>query len=199
MTPNVVERIFDPFYTTKGPGEGTGMGLAVAHGIVTMHGGVIDVHSKPGVGTTFRTYLKALESTPAPIETDEGPTPAGQERVAVLRTDDVIGAFVCSTLRHQGYAVDEMHGVESALSRLHNGNLSDSDLFVMDAGLREPGVRDVIDAITDLMPGVPVIVLEDSGYDGAAAETLAKQVILLEKPLTFEQLARATRKALDAT
>jgi DNA-binding NtrC family response regulator len=92
-----------------------------------------------------------------------------------------------------------MHGVESALSRLHNGNLSDSDLFVMDAGLREPGVRDVIDAITDLMPGVPVIVLEDSGYDGAAAETLAKQVILLEKPLTFEQLARATRKALDAT
>ena len=199
MTPNVVERIFDPFYTTKGPGEGTGMGLAVAHGIVTMHGGVIDVHSEPGVGTTFRTYLKALESLPVPIETDEGPTPAGQERVAVLRTDDVIGAFVCSTLSHQGYAVDEMHGVESALSRLHNGNLSDSDLFVMDAGLREPGVRDVIDAITDLMPGVPVIVLEDSGYDGAAAETLAKQVILLEKPLTFEQLARATRKALDAT
>lgn len=198
MSPHVMERIFDPFYTTKGPGEGTGMGLAVVHGIITVHGGVVDVSSAPGEGTTFHTYLPLLEAQDVVAAPLEEPAPEGKEHVVVVRTDDVIGAFVCSTLLHQGYAVSDIRGIGDALKQFAIPQSSPMDLVMIDAGMGYTGVADLVASIIANQPGLPVILLEDSGLDNGMPPTLPSRVTLIEKPLTFEQLARATRAALDA-
>lgn len=198
MSPHVMERIYDPFYTTKGPGEGTGMGLAVVHGIVSVHGGVVDVTSQPGEGTTFHTYLPVLEAREVPAAVVEEQLPEGKEHIVVVRTDAVIGAFVCSTLLHQGYAVSEVRGIGDALQLFDKPLSGPVDLVLVDAGLEYTGVPDLVKAIAGQHLGTPVILLEDSATLAVPATVLPQGVTVIEKPLTFEQLARATRTALDA-
>lgn len=198
MSPHVLERIYDPFFTTKGPGEGTGMGLAVVHGIISVHGGVVDVTSEPGVGTTFYTYLPMLEVQDTPVQVVEEPAPEGKEHIVVVRTDEVIGAFVCSTLVHQGYAVSQVRGVGDALRQFTEPQHGPIDLILIDTGLDYTGVPDLVHAIAANRSGVPIILLEDSATIGIPGRSLPGGVTTIEKPLTFEQLARATRAALDA-
>lgn len=199
MSPHVRERVFDPFYTTKGPGEGTGMGLAVVHGIVAMHGGVIDVQSSPGEGATFTTYFPLSESGAAEPEKKEESPPLGREHVVVIRTDEVIGAFVVATLRHQGYSTEEFNSVATALKDLESQAWDHVDLVIADAGRNAPGMKEFLRACEMKLGGRPVMLLDhETIRQGKGAADMQRFIHVVEKPLTFEQLARVTRSALDA-
>jgi CheY-like chemotaxis protein len=102
----VVERIFDPYFTTKGPGEGTGLGLSVVHGIVRSHDGYITVYSELGEGTTFHIYLPRIEVKPKVPETiSTEPAPKGKEHILFVDDDEQIVNVVQQILERLGYHV----------------------------------------------------------------------------------------------
>ena len=109
MAPNVLERMFDPFYTTKGVGEGTGMGLAMVHGIVTNHGGAITVESTPGAGTTFAIYLPLyiprMETTTAQPIHAEAAIPHGRGCILFVDDEVMLVRLGQEMLEHLGYEV----------------------------------------------------------------------------------------------
>ncbi len=105
MTPEVLEHIFEPYFTTKPQGEGTGMGLAVVHGIVTSHGGMMTVTSAPGQGTTREVYLPRLaEATPDQPAPAEEPLPGGTERILFVDDEAAIASLGQEVLTRRPYA-----------------------------------------------------------------------------------------------
>jgi PAS domain S-box-containing protein len=108
MNDEVLERIFDPFYTTKRPGEGTGLGLSTVYGIVTRAGGTIDVESEVGVGTTFRISLPRAEGAVAEVEAPPAPDEAHEShggRVLLVEDNDMVRSFTAEALHQAGYDV----------------------------------------------------------------------------------------------
>ncbi len=119
MTPDVRERIFEPFFSTKGLGEGTGMGLAVVRGIVEDHGGAISVESELDRGTTFRVYLPAGTAVEAVAGDEERQAPvAGTERVLLVEEDESIRMPLCEAIARLGYRVDGVSTVAQAAACL---------------------------------------------------------------------------------
>jgi signal transduction histidine kinase len=104
MEKAVFDRIFDPFYTTKPAGEGTGLGLSVVHGIVRSHQGVITARSEPGRGSVFEIYLPRMD-TPKAVETEAGAVPAGREAVLLVDDEEALTEIGKEMLERLGYAV----------------------------------------------------------------------------------------------
>jgi CheY-like chemotaxis protein len=105
MPPGVLERIWEPFFTTKGVGEGTGMGLAVVHGIVTSHEGAITATSVPGQGTTFAVYLPRIKGAAVARSHPEAPVPHGNEHILFVDDEAVLAHLGQEMLEHLGYTV----------------------------------------------------------------------------------------------
>lgn len=191
-------RIFEPFYTTKGPGQGTGLGLAVVYGAVKQHRGTIEVYSERGKGTSFKILLPRFDEQPEPLGHAPAPAPTGGTETIVLVEDEAgVREVAVRLLRRQGYTVHAYESGDRALERLPE--LSDAiDLLVTDVVM--PGVNGQIlaERIRSLRPGIKVLFA--SGY---AESLVVHQGILDEgiefipKPYTSEQLARRVREALD--
>ncbi|MCP4694510.1 MAG: hybrid sensor histidine kinase/response regulator, partial [Desulfobacterales bacterium] len=105
MSREVIDRIFDPFYTTKKKGEGTGMGLSVVHGIAKSHGGSITVYSEPGKGSTFNVFLPAIERRMAPKRRREAAVPGGTERILFVDDEEMLTDMTKQILERLGYHV----------------------------------------------------------------------------------------------
>ena len=199
MSADVLAHVFEPFYTTKPAGEGTGLGLATVYGIVTQSGGGLAVTSEAGTGTTFRVYLPRVDEVPQAIASaeDRGPPPSGTETVLVVEDDPPVRGFVARVLRQQGYTVFEAGRAEEAVRWLRDGGLQ-IHLLVTDAVL--PGVsgKGVVEQAAVLRPEIRVLFL--SGHPEA---TLARRGIivggapLLGKPFSAAALAAAVRDVLD--
>ena len=110
------ERIFEPFFTTKQQGEGTGLGLATVHGIVTAHGGEILVYSEPGTGTTFHVYLPKLEQEEPAAEPVVDVKREGTESILLVDDEPPVAALGEKTLRQYGYQVAAFTNSMKALS-----------------------------------------------------------------------------------
>ncbi|MFC1592358.1 response regulator, partial [Thermodesulfobacteriota bacterium] len=117
MEASVQERIFEPFYTTKAQGEGTGLGLSVVHGIVASFGASIRVDSTPGKGTEFQVYLPLHEVEAEEEESEPGPVPGGSERVLLVDDEEVIVDMVRGMLERLGYSVTSTTSSPDALER----------------------------------------------------------------------------------
>src|SRR5205085_1602987 len=111
----VMERIFDPFFTTKEPGKGTGMGLALVHGIVTAHHGAIDIYSEPGIGTTFDIYLPRSERKPLEVAPVISTTP-GNERILLVDDEVDVVSMATTMLQRLGYQVRAFTSSTEALA-----------------------------------------------------------------------------------
>ena len=119
MSSDVRERIFEPFYSTKGLGEGTGMGLTVVRGIVEDHGGAISVESELDQGTTFRVYLPAATTVEELIVGEERPSSAaGSERILLLEDDETLREPLCAAIARLGYCVDSVTTPAQVLEQL---------------------------------------------------------------------------------
>ena len=190
-------RIFDPFFTTKNSREGTGLGLAVVHGIVRAHRGAIDVDSTPGAGTTFHIYLPAAASEDEGVKSDQAPAPRGAgEIVCVVDDEEVVGSCTKLVLENRGYRTVVYSSGEHCLAAM-TGQPGSCTVLVTDQTM--PGIQgtELAAALRKLYPGLPVVIM--SGYfSKITPEALDElgQVELLAKPFTTDELSLAVHRAL---
>ena len=196
MDTKTLSRIFEPYFTTKGVGEGTGMGLALVLGIVKDHGGDITVHSKPGVGTTFHVLLPAIESISKESLTTLDRLPAGSG--CVLFVDDEIPLVDIGKemLEILGYTVETRTSPNDAL-KAFQANPDKYDLVITDMSMPKMSGDRLAEAIKQIRPGTPVIIC--TGFSRMISQVKAKKMgvaSVLMKPLTLEDLAMTVNDVL---
>ncbi len=196
MSPEVVERIFDPYFTTKEKGVGTGLGLAVVHGIVKKYDGVIKVESELGKGTVFHIYLPRVDITaPSPAELPK-PVMGGSERVLLVDDEQMLVAVGQQALQRLGYEVVSRTSPVEALE-LFKAKPGHFDLVITDQTM--PGMTGdaLARELMNIRPGLPVIIC--TGYSQIIDAERAAQIgikAFVMKPLLINELAAAVGKAL---
>jgi len=201
IAPEVGARLFEPFFTTKSPGAGTGLGLAMCHGIVTQAGGKIAVRSEPGRGATFRVYLpfSPAGSMPAtaPLAEREPARRRGRETLLVVEDEQVILQVARSWLTKLGYRVlGASDGVEALeVAAQASGPI---DLLVTDVVMPRLGGRELARRLTELRPAMKVLYM--SGYAENALAfggVLSEGIDFIQKPYSLDALAARIRQVLD--
>jgi len=197
MPPEVRERIFQPFFTTKRAQGGSGLGLSVVHRIIVSHGGRIHVESEPDCGTTFevllpcRTAARVAEAVAAPAPR------GGKERILVLDDEPVVGHVTRDMLRGLGYKVVALSKPARAVELLRRDPLR-FDLILTDLSM--PGLSgiEVAEAVHELRPDLPLLLM--TGNLSASSRTecrLAGFHAILEKPFDAGDIDHAIRQCLD--
>jgi signal transduction histidine kinase len=200
MSPEVLARAFDPFYTTKAPGQGTGLGLSQVYGFVRQSGGHISMDSHPGTGTTVSIYLPRYagpdQGEAAPSAKISPVAPGNKEVILVVEDEDRVRTMTVEALRDLGYDVIAASGPQQALDELNS--IPHLHLIVTDVvmpGMNGPALAD---HIITLRPSVKV--LYTTGYARNAVLSdgvLDREVGILPKPFTIDQLTLKVRQALD--
>jgi PAS domain S-box-containing protein len=200
MTPEVKAHVFEPFFTTKGQGKGTGLGLAVVHGIISQSGGHIEVDSEPGGGTSFKIYLPRVEHPiPAgkPRKEVRGP-PRGSETVLLVEDEEAVRVVNRHTLRRGGYAVLEAGDGNEALrvAARHSGPIH---LLVTDVVMPGLGGRQLAEQLLALRPEMKVLYVSGYPDDAVVRHGIREgEVHFLQKPFAPSALAQKVRDVLDA-
>ncbi|TSK05381.1 MAG: transporter substrate-binding domain-containing protein [Geobacter sp.] len=193
------KRIFEPFYTTKEVGKGTGLGMAIVYGIVKQHNGIINVYSEPGHGTTFRIYLPVQEArSETDVQLVQVEAPKGGSETILLAEDDAeVRNLVVSILSQYGYeviqAVDGQDVVEQFAA-----NRERVAMILMDMIMPKNNGREAYEEITLLQPGVKV--LYSSGYTADFIQNRGvseEGIELIMKPVQPMELLRKVREVLD--
>jgi PAS domain S-box-containing protein len=199
MSPEVQERIFEPFFTTKNVGEGTGLGLATVHGIVSSHGGTITVSSRCGRGTTFTVYLPQRERAQAPAP--PAPVPLLQEQGCALMIDDeaMLVQLGCTQLQRLGYEAVGCTDSRVALSKFRAAPTRFA-FVITDSTM--PGMTGLTLAreLQRLRPNLPVILCSGS-HESLDPKRAAAQGIaaVLPKPWTPQDLARTIQRVCPSS
>jgi PAS domain S-box-containing protein len=192
-----IDRIFDPYYTTKEIGRGTGMGLAVVHGIIKGHNGIIEVASEPGIGTTFNIYFPIVEKKAViERETDEQ-LPSGNERILFVDDEESIVKLGRLRLERMGYKVEATTSPIKALD-LFRSQSNKFDLVITDMAMPKMTGDKLVKEVLNIRPDIPVILC--TGFSEKIDETIAKEIGVadyLEKPLGKRDFALKIRKVLD--
>lgn len=198
ISPAVLERMFDPFFTTKRAGDGTGLGLAMVHGIVTDLGGVIDVATQTGVGTTFTIWLPATDETPRLLSKPAAELPRGHgETVMVVDDEPALVAIAEETLTHLGY---RPVGFDSGVAALQafRADPGRFDLVLTDETMPNLTGTELTRQMRQLRPDIAIILM--SGYSGTQMSERAQAagaVDVLRKPLFRRDIAEAVARALQ--
>jgi PAS domain S-box-containing protein len=186
-------RIFEPFFSTKAPGSGTGLGLSTVYGIVRQTGGHIWVYSEPGRGTTFRIYLprETAESASLAPPASELAAPGQAETVVLVEDDDLLRTAAARTLRQHGYTVLEAADGLEALKLCARAPSGAIRLVLTDMVMPQMGGAELAGAINEVLPGVRVTFM--SGYQHAEIADRP----CLTKPFTPAQLLRFVSSELS--
>jgi PAS domain S-box-containing protein len=198
IEPTIQERIFDPFFTTKNRGEGTGLGLSVVHGIVTSHGGGIEVQSAPGQGTIFSLYFPVLERVTETVETVVADAPAtGKERVLFVDDESSLIELGERILVYLGYHVTTRTSSIEALE-LFRAKPDDFDLVVTDYTMPNMTGGELAKHILAIRPEMPIVLC--TGFSEVFTEEKARALGIqgyVMKPISIHDLAKICRSALD--
>jgi len=199
MDAATVARVFEPYFTTKGLGLGTGLGLATVYGVVKQHNGMIDLQSAPGRGTTVDILLPRVETSHAESETAEATRPqGGTEGVLVVEDDEGVRTLLENVLGRAGYQVRTAPDGLAALA-LSERDTADVGLAILDVILPGRGGRAVFEALRERHPRMRFLFL--SGFSPAASQiqdVLEQGLELIQKPVSPDTLLRAVRRTLDA-
>ncbi len=199
MTKEVRDHLFEPFFSTKPLGQGTGIGLSTAYGVIRQSGGNIRVDTAPGKGSTFRIYLPCVDT--AIEEEEEAPESAsvegGTETILLVEDRPEIREVVAVMLREMGYVVLEAEGSADALELVRDANYS-IDLLVTDIAM--PGMNGfaLADLIREHRNGMKTLFI--SGYldrEPMADSQSPLEYAYLQKPFTPNALASRVRELLD--
>ncbi len=196
--PDVIDKIFDPYFTTKDPGKGTGMGLAIIHGIIADYGGAITVESELGKKTTFTVYFPVIEQEELPLGKDAEEIPLGTERVLFIDDEELLAEMGQDLLERLGYSVTVRQSSLDALSTFQNCP-DDFDIIITDQTMPGMTGSDLARRILQIRPDIPIILC--TGYSNLIDEEKAKSLGIKEfavKPLTKGKIAKLLRKVLDA-
>lgn len=196
MDKKTKDRIFDPFFTTKERGRGTGLGLAVAYGIVKRHKGFISVDSEPGCGTTFDIYL------PASMERTSLETSSPQEVMrgsgTVLLVDDEASVLDVTRrmLEHLGYTVITAGSGDEAVT-IYGERQEEIDLVLLDMIMPEMSGEKVFRVLREMNPKVRVMLLSGYSLNGKTQEILDSGCAgLIQKPVSLPDLSRKIHDVL---
>jgi PAS domain S-box-containing protein len=198
IDPDNLRRIFEPYFTTKELGRGTGLGLSVVHGIVKSHQGAITCRSAPGEGTVFEVFLPEIElAKEMPITRGEEPLPAGTEKILVADDEPALVELMRTILGKLGYQVTATTSSVDAYE-LFRSNPAGFDLIISDMTMPEMTGDTLALKIMEIRPGMPFILC--TGYSEHISEAQARDLGIREfvmKPLERKELARKVREALD--
>jgi PAS domain S-box-containing protein len=199
MDEETLPHLFEPFYTTKEVGKGTGLGLATVYGIVRQSDGYVAVDSAPGQGATFRIYLPRLEDPePATVPTAApGGAPRGSETILVAEDEEMLRRLVCTLLRAGGYQVLEAGSAEEALAQCSR-HASPIHLLLTDVVMPGGSGRDLAVNALARHPGMKVIYMSGYTDDAVVRHGISSaEVHFLQKPFTAADLAQEVRRVLD--
>jgi len=198
MTPQVRARLFEPFFTTKEVGQGTGLGLATVHGIVTQSGGSVSVYSEVGRGTSFKVYFPRAD--PADVVSEGSalvpPLRNAAQTVLVVEDEEGLREVATQLLQAQGHTVLVAANAEEAIRQFEEN----ASIGVLLTDVVMPGASgpELTRRLVEQRPGLKVIYM--SGYTEDAIvhhEVLNPGIAFLHKPFTSESLGRKIREVLD--
>jgi PAS domain S-box-containing protein len=195
-----LERIFEPYFTTKAKGEGTGLGLSLVHGMVISFGGDIAVYSELGKGTVFQIYLPIVRESKEVIPAkDTAPLPTGDERIILVDDDKELAQMNKTVLESLGYKVTALTSSAETLDTFQK-DPDGFDLVLTDMTMPNITGSELSERILAIRPDIPIILC--TGYSGLINEEKAKKLGIREyvmKPVTMKSLAKVVRKVLDAS
>lgn len=199
MAPDILERIFDPYFTTKEKGKGTGLGLSVVHGIVKDHHGAITVESELGKGATFHILLPRLDhAKEAAVETEPrlGGIPTGHEHILFIDDEQALVDLGKQMLEILGYEVITRTSSIEALG-LFQAQPNKFDLVITDMTMPNMTGEKLAKELMRIRPNIPIILC--TGFSEQITEKESKEIGIREfamKPLVMRDLAKSIRKVL---
>jgi signal transduction histidine kinase len=199
MTEEVLKKAYEPFFTTKGVGRGTGLGLSQVYGIAKQSGGGVRIDTKLGKGTTVTVYLPRTEGVPAADNAPDNPLSSqlAQHHATVLVVDDDrdVRELTVACLESVGYRVLSAEGGRAALDVI--GGNTPVDLLLLDIAMPEMNGPEAARAIGSKRPGLPIIYM--TGYVGSTQLGSDEQRCLVKKPFTVAELTGKVEEALSTT
>ena len=192
-----MDRIFDPYFSTKDKDKGTGLGLAVVHGIVKSYGGSIFVNSRIGEGTTVQVVLPVTDNTPDDQIEQRKTLPGGTEKILYIDDEKNLVDIGCQMLERLGYDATGIAGSFEALE-IFKQSPQRFDLVITDLSM--PGLTgdQLAQELIRIRPSLPIILC--TGYSDRIDQKIARLIgfrILLMKPLAMNILAKTVRDVLD--
>ena len=200
MNPETQTHIYDPFFTTRGTGKGTGMGLAIVLGIVEQSGGAVWCDSEVGKGTRFKLLLPATMAASDSEEHAPGgvaQAPKGSEVVLLVEDENEVRKLASQFLQSCGYVVLEARDGREGLSvcEAHQGKI---DLLLSDVVMPELGGRELAERILTIRPDIKVLFMSGHTQDVILKEGVKSGTPFLHKPFTPSDLAHKVRAVLDS-
>ena len=199
IDPDIRDRIFEPYFTTKDVDQGAGLGLAIVHGIVTAHGGAITFQSQIGEGSSFNVFLPALEPETSSFKSEKEPLPGGAESILFIDDEKALVRLIEKSLSSLGYNIHVMTNPIHALDTF-KASPKNFDLIITDMAMPEMTGEDLVKKILKIRPDIPIIIC--TGYSDYMSEAKAIQIgckSFLLKPLERSQLANTIRNVLDSS
>jgi len=199
MDETIRRRVFEPFFTTKEMGRGSGLGLASAYGIIKNHGGIINVYSEKGHGTTFTIYLPASEKK---IVREKGMSVMmvkGTETILFVDDEEMIRNVGQELLEELGYKVLIARDGEEAVN-IYKANKDGIDLVILDMIMPGTGGGEAYDRLKGIDPGIRVLLSSGYSINGEAAKILERGCSgFIQKPFDMQGLSTKIREILDKT
>ncbi len=194
---HTIDRIFEPFFSTKPVDKGTGLGLSVVHGIIRNHNGDIQVYSEPGNGTVFNIYFPIIENGKEKKNEKREPITGGNERIMVVDDEVQIGTIVKMMLTNYGYSVTNFSDPLEAMKAFEDSP-SDFDLLISDLTMPNCTGLDLAIKMSTLRSDFPVIIMTGFGKHLINQDLEESNISeIISKPIIMEELAWSVRKALD--